>query len=225
MKAFLKSCYALLLAGCLTVSFVGCSDTDTAETSAAEDSDDSSTSTYTDEAAVETESNYYTLIYNSEKVPDDMATTIETYFFAILDQDYDLYQEQIYGPYLDAMEAQLQEDYGYGMETELEQYHQALIDYAGTEDFTITSLQLDPAEEALADNYDEDTDFISDYLDAYADYLGDDFIAEVEEDTNGIYDICMVMKGEDADGNEITILDSLEILVVEDADGNFGIFG
>ena len=46
----------------------------------------------------------------------------------------------------------------------------------------------------------------------------------MKEDATAIYDIAVTMKGNDADGNEITILDNVEVLAVE-IDGTFGILG
>lgn len=165
----------------------------------------------------------YQLSYETN-IPSELAHTIGQYFYAIYTQDYDLYLAQINPTYQTAMDELLQEDYGYGMEVDFEQYHQALLNYAGTEDFTITSISMALAEEALAEDFEEGTDFVGEYLDAYAEFLGDDFVAQLEEESTAIYDIALTMLGEDADGNALMIMDQLEILVV-DTDGTYGILG
>ena len=49
-------------------------------------------------------------------------------------------------------------------------------------------------------------------------------VKDLEEQSDAIYDIAVTMKGENSDGEEITILDNLEILAAE-ADGSFGVLG
>ncbi len=225
MKSIWKVLATALLASCMLASFSGCSDAD-------EDSEASSSTTEAEETTEDetedpdniTVDSVYELTYNPDKIPDDMAETIAEYFHAIYEQDYDAYQAQINPIYFEAMDAVLQEDYGYGMETEFEQYYEALVEYAGSEDFEITSISMGLAEEVLADEYDEDEDFVGEYLDTYGEFLGEDFVAELEDSATKIYDVAMVMTGVNGDGEEITIMENLEILIVE-TDGTYGILG
>ena len=103
----------------------------------------------------------------------------------------------------------------------MEQLHQNLVNYAGTDNFTIQSLELAQAQEVLAEDFEEDTNFVQEYLNAYTQAFG---TKDLEEQSDAIYDIAVTMKGENSDGEEITILDSLEILAAE-ADGSFGVLG
>jgi hypothetical protein len=80
------------------------------------------------------------------------------------------------------------------------------------------------AEEALADDFDEGTDFTGEYLDTYSEVFGEDFTTQLEEESTGIYDVAVTMTGVEGDGNDITILSGLELLVAE-TDGSFGILG
>ncbi len=219
MKAIWKTTLALFLGSLLAFSTVGCgkstessSDAETTDTEVQE-------VTESDPEAMD-----YTLDYDSESVPDDLAKTIALYFYAIDTQNYDLYLEQINSLYQTNMETWLQENYGYGMETGFEQYHQTLVDYAGTEEYTITGMSFAMAEEALADDFDEGTDFTGEYLDTYSEVFGEDFTTQLEEESTGIYDVAVTMTGVDGDGNDITILSGLELLVAE-TDGSFGILG
>jgi len=139
-------------------------------------------------------------------------------------QNYDLYLEQINPLYRTSLESLLQEQYGYGLENSMEQLHQNLVNYAGTDNFTIQSLELAQAQEVLAEDFEEDTNFVQEYLNAYTQAFGEEFTKDLEEQSDAIYDIAVTMKGENSDGEEITILDSLEILAAE-ADGSFGVLG
>lgn len=106
----------------------------------------------------------------------------------------------------------------------MEQLHQNLVNYAGTDNFTIQSLELAQAQEVMAEEFEEDTNFVQEYLNAYTQAFGEEFTKDLEEQSDAIYDIAVTMKGENSDGEEITILDNLEILAAE-ADGSFGVLG
>ena len=164
------------------------------------------------------------LTYDKDKVPDELANTVALYFYAVDTQNYDLYLEQINPLYRTSLESLLQEQYGYGLENSMEQLHQNLVNYAGTDNFTIQSLELAQAQEVLAEDFEEDTNFVQEYLNAYTQAFGEEFTKDLEEQSDAIYDIAVTMKGENSDGEEITILDSLEILAAE-ADGSFGVLG
>ena len=166
----------------------------------------------------------YQLTYDKDKVPDDLAQTIAMYFYAVDTQNYDLYVKQINPLYQTSLESLMQEKYGYGMENSMEQLHQNLVNYAGSDDFTIESMELAQAQEVLAEDYDADTNFVQEYLNAYTQAFGEDFTKQLEEQSDAIYDIAVTMKGKNSDGEEITILDGLEILVAE-TDGSFGVLG
>ena len=94
----------------------------------------------------------------------------------------------------------------------------------GTDNFTIQSLELAQAQEVMAEEFEEDTNFVQEYLNAYTQAFGEEFTKDLEEQSDAIYDIAVTMKGENSDGEEITILDNLEILAAE-ADGSFGVLG
>ena len=146
----------------------------------------------------------YQLDYDSNVIPDAMAKTIATYFYAIETQNYDLYTANLDSDYQTATEKMLQEQYGYGMETSMEMYHQSLISAAGTDNCSITAIEMSMADEALAANYDADTDFVEEYLSAFTHVLN--------------------ITGENSSGEAISIMSDLEILVTERGDV-YGIMG
>ena len=214
MKHIWKQALALLLACGMAAGAAGCGEKkDKAESSAAE----SSTTDSADSIEPVTES-------DPDKVPDELANTIALYFYAVDTQNYDLYLEQINPLYRTSLESLLQEQYGYGLENSMEQLHQNLVNYAGTDNFTIQSLELAQAQEVMAEEFEEDTNFVQEYLNAYTQAFGEEFTKDLEEQSDAIYDIAVTMKGENSDGEEITILDNLEILAAE-ADGSFGVLG
>ena len=213
MKHIWKQALALLLACGMAAGAAGCGEKkDKAESSAAE----SSTADSADSIEPVTESDpdnmNYKLTYDKDKVPDELANTIALYFYAVDTQNYDLYLEQINPLYRTSLE------------NSMEQLHQNLVNYAGTDNFTIQSLELAQAQEVLAEDFEEDTNFVQEYLNAYTQAFGEEFTKDLEEQSDAIYDIAVTMKGENSDGEEITILDSLEILAAE-ADGSFGVLG
>ena len=136
MKHIWKQALALLLACGMAAGAAGCGEKkDKAESSAAE----SSTADSADSIEPVTESDpdnmNYKLTYDKDKVPDELANTIALYFYAVDTQNYDLYLEQINPLYRTSLESLLQEQYGYGLENSMEQLHQNLVNYAGTDNW------------------------------------------------------------------------------------------
>lgn len=235
---------AVFLAVCMALSLSACGNTeDKASSSEASSKSAQSDSSESDAVPVATDTNAdnsddtaepvtesdpadmnYQLDYDSNVIPDAMAKTIATYFYAIETQNYDLYTANLDSDYQTATEKMLQEQYGYGMETSMEMYHQSLISAAGTDNCSITAIEMSMADEALAANYDADTDFVEEYLSAFTQVLGEDFTAQLKQDTDALYDVVLNITGENSSGEAISIMSDLEILVTER--GNvYGIMG
>lgn len=230
MKTIWNASLAVLLAGCMLVSATGCgkkNDSSSSSDASSSVAENSAEASQEENSQPVTESNLedmsYQLVYDNSTVPDDMAGTIASYFFAIETQNYELYLEQLNPLYQTSMESMLQEDYGYGLETSLEQFHQTLMDYAETDSFHITALNMAQANEVLADNYDSNTDFVSEYMDAYTQVFGEDFTTQLQSEATAIHDIAVTISGE-SDSGEAFSIDDMEMLVVE-IDGKFGILG
>ena len=235
---------AVFLAVCMALSLSACGNTED-KTSSSEASSKSaqSDSSESDAVPVATDTNAdnsddtaepvtesdpadmnYQLDYDSNVIPDAMAKTIATYFYAIETQNYDLYTANLDSDYQTATEKMLQEQHGYGMETSMEMYHQSLISAAGTDDCSITAIKMSMADEALAANYDADTDFVEEYLSAFTQVLGEDFTTQLKQDTDALYDVVLNITGENSSGEAISIMSDLEILVTERGDV-YGIMG
>lgn len=235
---------AVFLAVCMALSLSACGNTeDKASSSEASSKSAQSDSSESDAVPVATDTNAgnsddtaepvtesdpadmnYQLDYDSSVIPDAMAKTIATYFYAIETQNYDLYTENLDSDYQTATEKMLQEQHGYGMETSMEMYHQSLISAAGTDDCSITAIEMSMADEALAANYDADTDFVEEYLSAFTQVLGEDFTTQLKQDTDALYDVVLNITGENSSGESISIMSDLEILVTERGDV-YGIMG
>lgn len=235
---------AVFLAVCMALSLSACGNTeDKASSSEASSKSAQSDSSESDVVPVATDTNAdnsddtaepvtesdpadmnYQLDYDSNVIPDAMAKTIATYFYAIETQNYDLYTANLDSDYQTATEKMLQEQYGYGMETSMEMYHQSLISAAGTDDCSITAIEMSMADEALAANYDADTDFVEEYLSAFTQVLGEDFTAQLKQDTDALYDVVLNITGKNSSGEAISIMSDLEILVTERGDV-YGVMG
>lgn len=235
---------AVFLAVCMALSLSACGNTeDKASSSEASSKSAQSDSSESDAVPVATDTNAdnsddtaepvtesdpadmnYQLDYDSNVIPDAMAKTIATYFYAIETQNYDLYTANLDSDYQTATEKMLQEQYGYGLETSMEMYHQSLISAAGTDDCSITAIEMSMADEALAANYDADTDFVEEYLSAFTQVLGEDFTAQLKQDTDALYDVVLNITGKNSSGEAISIMSDLEILVTERGDV-YGIMG
>lgn len=235
---------AVFLAVCMALSLSACGNTeDKASSSEASSKSAQSDSSESDAVPVATNTNAdnsddtaepvtesdpadmnYQLDYDSSVIPDAMAKTIATYFYAIETQNYDLYTANLDSDYQTATEKMLQEQHGYGMETSMEMYHQSLISAAGTDDCSITAIKMSMADEALAANYDADTDFVEEYLSAFTQVLGEDFTTQLKQDTDALYDVVLNITGENSSGEAISIMSDLEILVTERGDV-YGIMG
>lgn len=235
---------AVFLAVCMALSLSACGNTeDKASSSEASSKSAQSDSSESDAVPVATDTNAdnsddtaepvtesdpadmnYQLDYDSNVIPDAMAKTIATYFYAIETQNYDLYTANLDSDYQTATEKMLQEQYGYGLETSMEMYHQSLINAAGTDDCSITAIEMSMADEALAANYDADTDFVEEYLSAFTQVLGEDFTAQLKQDTDALYDVVLNITGKNSSGEAISIMSDLEILVTERGDV-YGIMG
>lgn len=235
---------AVFLAVCMALSLSACGNTeDKASSSEASSKSAQSDSSESDAVPVATDTNAgnsddtaepvtesdpadmnYQLDYDSSVIPDAMAKTIATYFYAIETQNYDLYTANLDSDYQTATEKMLQEQHGYGMETSMEMYHQSLISAAGTDDCSITAIEMSMADEALTANYDADTDFVEEYLSAFTQVLGEDFTTQLKQDTDALYDVVLNITGENSSGESISIMSDLEILVTERGDV-YGIMG
>lgn len=207
-------------------------------------SDDSSTA---DESSV-VYGNYE--IEAEDGVDSACADVIKAYFTAIEEQDFDAYKATLYDYYYNVYNDWLQDNQGYGMETTMEQMHQSLLDSAGGDHLVVTGITVklataegnaDEAEEiaseeaaaeettssdstAEATTEGETEDLPTQYLSIYEQILGEGFADEVKKDVDKAFVIAFTMKGTVDGGEEKTIMDGYDLMMVE-KDGAYYILG
>lgn len=210
-------------------------------------SDDSSTA---DESSV-VYGNYE--IEAEDGVDSACADVIKAYFTAIEEQDFNAYKATLYDYYYNVYNDWLQDNQGYGMETTMEQMHQSLLDSAGGDHLVVTGITVklatiegnaDEAEEiaseeaaaeettssdstdstAEATTEGETEDLPTQYLSIYEQILGEGFADEVKKDVDKAFVIAFTMKGTVDGGEEKTIMDGYDLMMVE-KDGAYYILG
>lgn len=220
------------------------------ESSEESSSDDSSTA---EESSSEESSVVYGNydIEAEDDIGSACADVIKAYFTAIEEQDFDAYKATLYDYYYNVYNDWLQDNQGYGMETTMEQMHQMLLDNAGGDHLVITGITVreataedraDAAEEvaseeaaaeetatadsttAEATTEGETEDLPTQYLGIYEQLLGDGFADEVKKDVDKAFVISFTMKGTVDGGEEKTIMDGYDLMMVE-KDGAYYILG
>ena len=213
------------------------SSTDADSSSDESSSDDSSTA---DESSV-VYGNYE--IEAEDGVDSACADVIKAYFTAIEEQDF----------YYNVYNDWLQDNQGYGMETTMEQMHQSLLDSAGGDHLVVTGITVKLAtaegnadeaeeiaseeaasEETTASDSTDDTaeattegeteDLPTQYLGIYEQILGEGFADEVKKDVDKAFVIAFTMKGTVDGGEEKTIMDGYDLMMVE-KDGAYYVLG
>lgn len=235
-----------------TTAAADSSATDESSTDADSSSDESSSddSSSADESSV-VYGNYE--IKAEDGVDSACADVIKAYFTAIEEQDFNAYKATLYDYYYNVYNDWLQDNQGYGMETTMEQMHQSLLDSAGGDHLVITGITVkqataedngDEAEEiaseeaaseettasdhtditAEATTEGETEDLPTQYLSIYEQILGEGFADEVKKDVDKAFVISFTMKGTVDGGEEKTIMDGYDLMMVE-KDGAYYVLG
>ena len=236
MKKSWRAILCGVMAIAMTASLAGCGS-----------SDDSSTA---EESSV-VYGNYE--IEAEDGVDSACADVIKAYFTAIEEQDFDAYKATLYDYYYNVYNDWLQDNQGYGMETTMEQMHQSLLDSAGGDHLVVTGITVKLAtaegnadeaeeiaseeaasEETTASDSTDDTaeattegeteDLPTQYLGIYEQILGEGFADEVKKDVDKAFVIAFTMKGTVDGGEEKTIMDGYDLMMVE-KDGAYYVLG
>lgn len=225
---------------------------DESSTDADSSSDESSESSSGDSSTADESSVVYGNyeIEAEDGVDSACADVIKAYFTAIEEQDFDAYKATLYDYYYNVYNDWLQDNQGYGMETTMEQMHQSLLDSAGGDHLVVTGITVklatiegngDEAEEiaseeaaaeettssdstAEATTEGETEDLPTQYLSIYEQILGEGFADEVKKDVDKAFVIAFTMKGTVDGGEEKTIMDGYDLMMVE-KDGAYYILG
>lgn len=224
----IKRMLTVLAAAAMTASLFGCSKAENGtessakeenSTSAAADSSESEVSEIPEEPA--TVQKDIPLEYEGTDVHDNCADTINKYFTAVINQDYESYKSCLDPYYFDVYNTWLDGNYGYGMETSFETMHQNLMDSAvsanngeDVKDVVITKLKLS---KTTAAEGEEEGDAIADYLAQYDSVIGEGFSDELKKQCDDIISVTFTMTA-DCDGTELEILQEMEILMTVSGD-------
>ena len=165
----------------------------------------------------------------------------------------DVYKATLYDYYYNVYNDWLQDNQGYGMETTMEQMHQSLLDSAGGDHLVVTGITVKlataegnadeaeeiaseeaAAEETTSSDSTDDTaeattegeteDLPTQYLGIYEQILGEGFADEVKKDVDKAFVISFTMKGTVDGGEEKTIMDGYDLMMVE-KDGAYYVLG
>lgn len=160
---------------------------------------------------------YYILEYKKDLIPEGAAKSVEKYFHAIEKEDESEYKASLYDPYEKQMEKLLKKKGKKGISDLMSELDSALKYYTGQnlngedDSYKITGITLKPGTE-------ED---VNTHLEQYSNNFGKDFTDDLKKDTKSIFDIYFTLHAEDSEGNEGTLLENNELLVVQDKDGYF----
>lgn len=205
---------------------------DESSTDADSSSDESSESSSDDSSTADESSVVYGNyeIEAEDGVDSACADVIKAYFTAIEEQDFDAYKATLYDYYYNVYNDWLQDNQGYGMETTMEQMHQSLLDSAGGDHLVVTGITVKlataegNADEAEATTEGETEDLPTQYLGIYEQILGEGFADEVKKDVDKAFVISFTMKGTVDGGEEKTIMDGYDLMMVE-KDGAYYVLG
>ncbi|MBQ8724262.1 MAG: hypothetical protein IJY74_01150, partial [Oscillospiraceae bacterium] len=174
----------------------------------------------TEEATVQAD---IPLEYDGTEIPDGAAEAIESYFQAIMNQDYKAYSAVLDPYYLEVYDSWLDGSFGYGMETSFETMHQSLMDAASideegnavtVEKMTISKLQF---KETVVEDGEDISALIDDYLSQYDSVIGEGFTEGLRAQCDDVINVTFTMTA-DCDGTERVIMSEMEILLTVHGD-------
>ena len=153
------------------------------------------------------------LYYDPEQYDISLVEALEDYFVTFSENDFDTYLSMAQSDYSEKMEAYLQKDYGYGMQTSFEKQCENLRSNAGGE-FKVTRIKV----EAPSENG------IESYLKELGEIFEDDtFYDTVVANTDKLHDVMFYIMAE-ANGEETLLISEFEIIFAE-KDGKYYMFG
>lgn len=247
MKKNWRTVLCGMFAMMMVVSFTACEATekDSAQGNETETTAEESNSTDTEkdadaddsDAAVADSSSQANVVYGTydvkaeDGIDQDCADVIKAYFTAIEEQNFENYKATLYDYYYNVYNSWLQDNYGYGMETTMEQMHQTLLDSAGGDNLVVTGVTVKPSASEGAEaatNSEGETEATEDlptqYLHIYEELLGEGFADEVKKDVTNALVVSFTMEGTVDGGEEKTIMEGYDLMMVE-KDGAYYILG
>lgn len=162
------------------------------------------------------------LYYDNTAVSDEIMLTLESYFKSYASNDFEAYKSCIFPGYAEHMEAFLQRDYSYGLDSSFQKQCDSLSAQAG-DNFTITRIRavpagVDDAEMVEAHEHEATTQYfdleheIKSYLGRYDSFFDTDYYKEVSDLTSDFHYLTFSVIAADSEGNETKIVDGYRIL-------------
>ncbi len=155
------------------------------------------------------------LYFNEDEYPKELMLTLEKYFNAFAENDFETYKSCLSPLYAEKMNAYLEENYNYGLETSFDKQREGLSEKMGG-DFKITRIRAEKTEE-------DNEKAIEEYFSDLNDFFGDDFYSEVKENSDKFYHMTFFVIAEDSENVESLLLSEYEIIFAE-KDGNYYTF-
>lgn len=156
------------------------------------------------------------LYFNDNDYPKELILTLEKYFISFAENDFETYESCLYPEYITEMNAYLDENYNYGLETSFSNQREGLSEKMGG-DFRITRLRA----EKTSENNDE---IIEEYFSALNDVLDEDFYDKVKNNIDNFYHMTFYVIAEDTENVESLLISEYEIVFAE-KDGIYYTFG
>ncbi|MDE6035648.1 MAG: hypothetical protein K2G36_07040 [Ruminococcus sp.] len=156
------------------------------------------------------------LYFNDDDYPKDLVLTLEKYFIAFAENDFEKFKSCLYPLYVDEMTAFLEENYSYGLEESFETQRQNLTVKAG-DNFKITRLRLEKTD-------DDSEKMIQDFFTSFDETFEKNFYDTVKNDTDNFYHVTFYVMAENSENEEVLLLSGYEIVVAE-KDGVYYTFG
>ena len=156
------------------------------------------------------------LYFNDDEYPKDLVLTLEKYFIAFAENDFQKFKSCLYPDYVDEMTAFLEKNYSYGLEKSFENQRVSLTDKAG-DNFKITRLRLEKTD-------DDSEKMIQDFFTSFDETFEKDFYDTVKNNTDNFYHVTFYVMAENSENEEILLLSGYEIVIAE-KDGVYYTFG
>ena len=169
------------------------------------------------------------LYFDKDKIPEELMFTLEKYFTAYSNKDYQSYTETVYPSYLEGMDAYLQSEVGYDLKQSFEQKCDSLSDNMGGE-FTVTRIKAGKTAEEIAEEEAQGTTQESEealaqkMFENVNEWFGKDYYTEVKNEADRIYYFPFYVVAMDSDGNETALIQDFDIASAE-KDGKYYAFG
>lgn len=200
---------SLLLGVSCLCGMSGCAEKSDSDSSAASSAGDTESGTVPKENGIE-------LFYaGEEEVPAEYATLMTSYFKAIAENDYAGYSATVFPAYATQLEAYLQKNYSYGLESSFQKRRESMK-ITDTNHYRFTAIRLQMTEQTTLDEYFTQ---MTTTFDA-------DFCASIQSEVESgcVIKFDLLAESDDMEKEE-TVVAGSEMAVAKGKDGKWYVFG